>query len=170
MHITTQIKTWPSHCCHEHILNFNVITSYEIDQSHRLHWSYLQRNELVPFNELSPTLLLSIYLNGIVPDYMILCPPDEGRYMSDEGNYTGTSRCASGTIWCLKHFIRAVIWITMHYPLLNNLPTDIHFMKWTDHSITIMYTYQEVDRSSLHCYVHIKKWTYPPCTVMYIMK
>ena len=57
----------------------------------------------------------------IVPDYMILCPPDEGRYMTDEGSYTGTIldkacdsdncpiKCFRHHIWCLKHFIRAVI-------------------------------------------------------------
>ena len=65
--------------------------------------------------------------NAIVPDYMILCPPDEGRYMPDKGTYPGTisdkacdsyncpykmletpynaRRAAEGVIWCRKHFI-----------------------------------------------------------------
>ena len=46
----------------------------------------------------------------IVPDYMVSCPPDEGRYMLEEGSYTGTildKACDSDNcpIKCFRHHI-----------------------------------------------------------------
>ena len=53
--------------------------------------------------------------NAIVPDYMILCPLDEGRYMPDKGTYPGTisdKACDSYNCpykmletLCRKHFV-----------------------------------------------------------------